>query len=85
MREMPGLLRRAAGLPVLLPEDIRREAGEMILWLKVSADKYELPEAVAETSTELGRMTGKNPLTIRSLVRGKKTVWKRIEVQEEDE
>lgn len=63
----------------------------MRLWLKVSADEYELPEAVADTSAELGKMTGANADTIRSVcyqercgkIRG--TVYKTIEVQEEDE
>lgn len=28
------------------------------LWLKISADKYQLPEAVADTAAELARMLG---------------------------
>ena len=36
------------------------------VWMKVSRDKYRLPEAVADSAVELGRMIGKSPDTIIS-------------------
>lgn len=36
----------------------------MVLWLKVTNDKYELPLAVAESSRELEQMLGLNRKTV---------------------
>lgn len=37
-------------------------------WLRVSNDKYELPEAVADTCEELAAMCGCSPDSIRSII-----------------
>lgn len=42
---------------------------ERYYWLAVTADKYELPLAVALTAEELGRMRGLDKSTIKSAVR----------------
>ena len=42
------------------------------LWMAVTADEYEHPIAIADSSTELAEMLGINPSTIRTnLQRGK--------------
>lgn len=40
----------------------------MTLYIKVSRDKYELPEAVAENAHELARMCGVSANTIYSQI-----------------
>ena len=40
----------------------------MTLYVKCSTDKYELPEAVAESTKELARMTGKTPGSIATMI-----------------
>ena len=42
---------------------------ERYYWLAVTADKYELPLAVALTAEELGKMRGLDKSTIKSAVR----------------
>ena len=42
---------------------------ERYYWLAVTADKYELPLAVAITAEELGKMRGLDKSTIKSAVR----------------
>ena len=41
----------------------------MVLWLKVTNDKYELPMAVAESSKELEQMLGLSKRTVSKQVR----------------
>lgn len=38
----------------------------MDVWIKVSADKYELPVAIADTPSELARLCGTTANTISS-------------------
>lgn len=43
-----------------------------VLWLAVSPDRYQLPEAVADSAAELARITGENLSVIRSSVSHKR-------------
>lgn len=52
------------------------------LWLKISADKYQLPEAVADTAAELARMLGVGKSAISQ---NKRRYIKVPELEEEDE
>ena len=60
----------------------------MTLWMKVSDDKYELPEAVADSVNELAEMLHISPMTIYGCINKLKhgkikyTTYKRIEVDE---
>ena len=61
----------------------------MHLWMKVTADEYELPEAVAESASELGRMCGVSASTIMSAsfkarMRGKKSVYVKVEIEDDE-
>lgn len=63
-----------------------------MLWLAVTADKYELPIAVAGTAAELAKMLGVKTHTIIRKVyehkTGKSKTWlnyKIVKVPEEDE
>lgn len=40
---------------------------DIIVWMMVSQDKYRLPEAIANSVSELSRITGHNMNTISSL------------------
>ena len=60
----------------------------MILWLKVSNDEYELPEAVADTSVELSRMCGLSKDAVQTAIskaKKRKTRCKYIKVEIENE
>lgn len=64
----------------------------MTLWLKVTADQYELPELVCDSISELSRKTGFTTSYISSAIskhrRGliKKCKFRRVEIEEgEDE
>lgn len=54
----------------------------MKLYLKVSKDKYELPEAVADNIKELSEMTGIKRNSIRSLLSHNRKGWCRVEIDE---
>ena len=58
---------------------------ERYYWLAVTADKYELPLAVALTAEELGKMRGLDKSTIKSAVRrgntGKNTGIRYVKVR----
>lgn len=38
----------------------------MEVWMEISQDRYELPVAVANTATDLARICGVKPSTVRS-------------------
>lgn len=62
----------------------------MVLWMKVTMDKYELPMAVAGSTTELANMLGIKKTTIEtSYYHSKKHRWrccyKRVEIQDGEE
>lgn len=42
--------------------------GEDRIWMKVSDDEYELPEAIANTADELAKICGVTGSTVRSMV-----------------
>ena len=57
------------------------------VWLKVSADKYELPLAVANTGEELARVCGVSPNNVYSTMTkakrlGHKCKYIRVEITE---
>ena len=61
----------------------------MKLYTYTTADKYELPLAVAETPAELAEMTGRNENGILSSISHQKARkgpfrWHRVELTEED-
>lgn len=62
----------------------------MIIWLKVSKDKYELPVDVADSAQELARKYGIKANTIHSAAKRydtgelKSSIWRRVEVEEEE-
>lgn len=60
----------------------------MVLWMKISNDEFELPEAVADTSIELAKMCGINKngvlVAISNAKRRKcKCQYLKIEIDEE--
>lgn len=57
----------------------------MILYLRTTMDKYELPIAVAESAAELARMLGTSPGVVWSSISHKRKGWFRVEVEEKDE
>ena len=63
----------------------------MIIWMKVSKDSLELPEAIADTAEELAEICGVDPTTVigaaRRYEQGKVafSVYRRIEIEEEEE
>jgi hypothetical protein len=57
------------------------EKQERYLWLKISRDKYELPEAVADTAAELARMLGVG----KSAISKSKHLYIKVRVDGEDE
>lgn len=56
----------------------------MTLWLAVTADKYELPIAVADTGAELGRMLGIKHNLINKMLcmhnKGQIASWKKYKI-----
>ena len=47
------------------------------VWLMVTADEYELPEAVADTAEELARIVGVSVTTIYSVIsKSKRYGWR---------
>ena len=62
----------------------------MVLWIKVSDDEYELPEMVADTSTELSRMCGLDGNSVQSAIsnakrRKSKCQYKKVEISDDEE
>ena len=60
---------------------------EKYLYIRVSPDELELPEAVAESPAQLARMLGVKRQSIsRTLTKGKhgaKTVYKKVRIDDE--
>lgn len=57
----------------------------MRLYVKTTIDKYELPEAVAESPTILARMLGTTAAVVSSSISHKRKGWLIVEVDPEDE
>lgn len=60
----------------------------MTIWMKVSEDGYELPEAVADTPSELAKIIGVKPNNISSAIskaksRGYKCMYQKVVVEDE--
>lgn len=61
----------------------------MILWLKVTDDKYEFPLAIAETAGQLALMTGVRTNNIHSAISnakkyGYRSQYVKVEIEEDD-
>lgn len=58
------------------------------LWMAVDADEYELPQAVADTARELGKMMGTTGHNVEAFVsknsNGRELGYKYIKVLRED-
>lgn len=63
-----------------------RQVFRMIVFMKVTRDKYELPIAIADSIPELAKITGTNENTIKSAIshckngRRKTSVYQAIEI-----
>ena len=63
----------------------------MIVWMMVSKDKFELPEAIADSARELSEKTGVSENSIYSCVshmnagRLKTGRFRRVEIEEDDD
>lgn len=60
------------------------------VWLKVTADRYELPVAVAETGAELARICGKSENNVYNTINkakqlGHRCQYIRVEVEEDED
>lgn len=60
------------------------------VWLKVTADRYELPVAVAETGAELARMCGKSENNVYNAINkakqlGHRCQYIRVEIEEDED
>lgn len=60
---------------------------EKYLYIRVSPDELELPEAVAESPAQLARMVGVKPKSVRrAIIKGShvaKTVYKKVRIDDE--
>ena len=64
----------------------------MTLWLKVTKDKYEFPEVIADSIEELAKICGVSVNTIRSSMthhkvnprKWKRCKYKRVEIEEDE-
>lgn len=61
----------------------------MNLWLKVTADKYEFPLAVADSASQLANMVGTSKECIYSCVshaksHGYRSQYIKVEIEEDD-
>lgn len=57
----------------------------MILYLRTTTDKYELPIAVAESATELARLLGTTKGCVYSSLSHKRPGWYKLEVEENEQ
>ena len=57
----------------------------MILYLRKTTDKYELPIAVADSTKELAKMLGTTAGCVRSSLSKKRPGWYKIEIDTEVE
>ena len=57
----------------------------MTLYVKCTTDKYELPEAVAESTTELAKMIGKTAGSIATMISKGYPGYHRIEIKDQTE
>lgn len=62
----------------------------MTLWMKVTDDEFELPEAVADTPKELAMLIGVKPNNVSSAyckakAKGQQSVYQKVEVEDEND
>ena len=59
----------------------------MVLWMRVSADEYELPECVTPSLPQLAHKYGVSISTIQTSAYRKKKhgYWRRVEVEYDEE
>lgn len=55
------------------------------LYVKATQDEYELPEAVADTPTELAEMLGTTRNVVESSISHKRRGWYRMDFEELDD
>ena len=60
---------------------------EKYLYIRVSPDELELPEAVAESPAELAKMLGVKPKSVRRAIikgsHGANTIYKKVRIDDE--
>lgn len=56
----------------------------MMLFMKVTRDRYELPLAVAQTQAELARIVGVDESTVSKGLRNERSGYKKVEVEDDD-
>ena len=60
---------------------------EKYLYIRVSPDELEFPEAVAESPAQLARMVGVKPKSVRRAIikgsHGAKTIYKKVRIDDE--
>ena len=57
----------------------------MKIYMKVSNDKYELPEAIADSPKELGEILGRSRRSINAAISHKEKTVVRVEVEDYDD
>ena len=57
----------------------------MTLYMKVTKDKYELPEAVADSAEELAVMVGTTKNNVFSCISKRYKGWKRVVIDDEED
>lgn len=57
----------------------------MKIYMKVTKDKYELPEAVAESPGELAKILGTSKNSVLSCLGHHCAGWIRIEIEDDEE
>lgn len=58
-------------------------AMNMFLYMKVTNDDLELPEAVADSPAELAKMVGTTANCVSSSITHKRAGWLKVEVEDE--
>jgi hypothetical protein len=67
---------------------LRKKSKKVIVWMKVTNDKYELPVLVADSAPELAKMLGCSPNNIYSSLshakhRRQNTTYRKVLINEE--
>lgn len=67
---------------------MKKKSKEVIVWMKVTNDKYELPVLVADSAPELAKMLGCSPNNIYSSLshakhRRQNTTYRKVIINEE--
>ena len=67
---------------------MKKKSKEVIVWMKVTNDKYELPVLVADSAPELAKMLGCSPNNIYSSLshakhRRQNSLYRKVVINEE--